>query len=104
MQAVIIFAIDYTWELGVEYQKVCAMEGFVNNIPILVAQKCARDGKMYTQTEIAEATGLSQAMVSRMIRYKVQMENLTIGVLDPMATWLGCNVEELYKPRKRAEN
>lgn len=78
------------------------MEMIVSNIPKLVAEKEIRDNKRYKQVDIAEATNLSTAMISRLVRGTVKIENVTIGVAMQLSSWLDCTVEDLYTVKDKA--
>lgn len=78
------------------------MEEYVNNVPAMIGKKVARDNRRYSQIEIAEATGVSQSMISRILSNKVKIENVAVGVLDKLAVWLECDIYDLYRPRKQS--
>jgi DNA-binding Xre family transcriptional regulator len=99
MQAFIYIAI--LTNLIYTFGKDVRMEGFVNNVPAIIGKKNTRDNRRYSQVEIAEATGISQSMISRILTNRVKIENVAVGVLESLAEWLECDVRELYKPMKR---
>lgn len=63
----------------------------------VLAKKEQRDGKRYTQKEIAELTGCSAATVSRFMKGNIEGANLaTVRVL---CEWLDCDVGDLITLR-----
>lgn len=73
----------------------------MSKIPQLIAEKELRDNKRYKQVDIVEATNLSPSMVSRLVRGTVNLENVTLAVVIPMAQWLECNIEDLYSQKDK---
>jgi|GEM_PF-2623823 len=74
----------------------------MSNFTILLAQKEIRDRKRYTQKEIADETGVSQSMISRIANGK-EIEALSVGKALLIAEWLGCNISELVYLDDEAE-
>jgi transcriptional regulator with XRE-family HTH domain len=72
------------------------MKEFRSNIQYQLAAKEMRDGKRYKQIEIAQATGLSHTMISRLINSPT-LEHFTFGSVAIMAEWLGCTLDDLMK-------
>ena len=72
------------------------MKQIKSNIQYQLAAKEMRDGKRYKQAEIAQETGLSHTMVSRLINSPT-LEHFTFGSIALMAEWLGCTVDDLMK-------
>ena len=66
----------------------------LSKIPMLLSQKELRDGRRYKQKAIAEGTGLSESVVSRVFNEK-DITNLTYGSAKALAKWLGVPMEEL---------
>ena len=65
-----------------------------NNIPMLLSQKELRDGRRYRQKDIAIGTGLSEGMVSRLMR-DGDISHMTYGAAKAIAKWLGVSTDEL---------
>lgn len=59
----------------------------------MLARKEQRDGKRYTQKEIAELTNSSEATISRWMKGKIQGSNL--ATVYRLCDWLECEVGEL---------
>ena len=67
----------------------------MSRIPQLVLNKKARDGIDYKNVEIAEALGISDAMVSRFMRDKIDVEKMAFATALAWADWLECDVRDL---------
>jgi transcriptional regulator with XRE-family HTH domain len=70
------------------------MVKYVNQIPVLVSEKEVRDKRRYKQKEIAIASGLSEAIVSRLMR-EPEIGGITYTTANMIADWLGVAMEEL---------
>jgi transcriptional regulator with XRE-family HTH domain len=68
------------------------MVKLLNKIPELIQRKGIQDSKRYTQRDMARGTSLSDAAVSRIMRYET-LENVPYGHLFAIGNWLG--VEDL---------
>jgi transcriptional regulator with XRE-family HTH domain len=80
------------------------MGGLMSNIPQLVLEKKARDGRDYKNKQIADELNLSESMVSRFLRDMVDIETMNFGTALRWADWLGCeDVRELVR-RSKIEN
>jgi transcriptional regulator with XRE-family HTH domain len=66
----------------------------LNKIPMLLSQKELRDGRRYKQKAIADGTGLSESVISRVFNEN-DITNLTYGSAKVIARWLGVPMEEL---------
>jgi transcriptional regulator with XRE-family HTH domain len=66
----------------------------MNKIPNLITRKELRDGKRYRHKDIAEGTGLSESMISRLLRDK-EIDNLSYSSAKLIARWLGVSTDEL---------
>ena len=73
------------------------MGGLVSKIPQLVLEKKARDRRDYKNRDIAEALKLSEAMISRFLRDRVDMGSVNLATAIRWAKWLGCHAEELVE-------
>jgi transcriptional regulator with XRE-family HTH domain len=73
------------------------MGGLVSKIPQLVREKKARDRQDYLNKDIAKAVALSEAMVSRFLRNRVDMGAVNLDTAIRWAKWLGCHAEELVE-------
>jgi transcriptional regulator with XRE-family HTH domain len=67
----------------------------MNNIPVLIAQKEIRDRRRYKQKDIAEATQISESMISRVIQDKINIGGMTLDTAFALADWLGCDIRDL---------
>jgi transcriptional regulator with XRE-family HTH domain len=72
---------------------------YVNQIPLLVSEKEVRDKRRYKQKEIAIASGLSEAIVSRLMR-ETEISGITYTTARMIAEWLGVSMEELATAEK----
>jgi transcriptional regulator with XRE-family HTH domain len=68
------------------------MRKLKNRIPELIQRTGIQDGKRYLQQDMARGSGLSDAAVSRIMRYKT-LDNVLYGHLFAIGNWLG--VEDL---------
>lgn len=68
---------------------------YINNIPVLIAQKQVRDRKRYKQKEISQLSGISQSMVSRTLTDKIDIGQMKYGEAEKWADWLGCKMNDL---------
>jgi transcriptional regulator with XRE-family HTH domain len=66
----------------------------ISKIPKLLTQKELRDERRYKQKDIADGTGLSEGMISRLLRHK-DISNLNYESAKAIANWLGVAMEEL---------
>ena len=66
----------------------------LNKIPKLLTLKELRDERRYKQQDIADGTGLSKGMISRVLHNK-DISNLTYESAKAIAKWLGVAMEEL---------
>lgn len=62
----------------------------------LVTRKELRDGKRYKQREIAAQTGISEAMISRLLRDQIHVDDISLGTARAIANWLECTIDDLY--------
>lgn len=60
---------------------------------VLLSQKEIREGKRYSQREIARATNISNAVVSRWMRDDIQGANL--ATVRKLCDWLDCDIGDL---------
>ena len=67
----------------------------MSKIPQLVLEKKAKDGKDYKNTEIASALGISEAMVSRFLRDKVNVGSARFDTMLAWSNWLDCDPRNL---------
>jgi transcriptional regulator with XRE-family HTH domain len=67
---------------------------YKNKIPLLVSQKEVRDEQRYKQREIALATGLSESMISRLMREE-ELSAINYVTARIIARWLGVSTDEL---------
>ena len=74
--------------------EVNKMAKYVNRIPVLVSAKEVRDGKRYKQKEIAIASGLSEPIVSRLMR-ETEIGGITYSTARMIAQWLGVSTDDL---------
>ena len=70
------------------------MVRYINKIPWLVSQKEVRDRERYKQKEIARATGLSESMISRLMREE-ELSAINYVTARIIARWLGVSTDEL---------
>jgi transcriptional regulator with XRE-family HTH domain len=70
------------------------MVKYINKIPWLVSQKEVRDRERYKQKEIAKATGLSESMISRLMREE-ELSAINYVTARIIARWLGVSTDEL---------
>ena len=66
----------------------------LNKIPKLLTLKELRDDRRYKQQDIADGTGLSKGMISRLLKHK-DISSLTYESAKAIAQWLGVSMEEL---------
>jgi transcriptional regulator with XRE-family HTH domain len=66
----------------------------INKIPELLIAKEMRDKKRYTQRDLADGTGLTDAAISRFMRYDT-LDNIAYSSAFAIAEWLGVSMEEL---------
>ena len=72
------------------------------NFATLVAQKEIRDKRRYTQKEIAEFAGVSEAMVSRWMR-GIGISNARMDNVVKMCVWLDCEIGEFVRIVRNGE-
>ena len=65
-----------------------------NNIPMLLSLKELRDGRRYRQKAIAIGTGLSEGMISRLLRDE-DISHMAYGSAKAIAKWLNVSTDEL---------
>lgn len=70
------------------------MAKLMSNLEALVANKAARDGRMYKNKEIAEAIGVSESTISRLMNSK-NIESTTLRVILHLCVWLECEIADL---------
>lgn len=63
----------------------------------LLNQKEARDDERYSQADIARATGLSPAVVSRWM--KGEIDGASLSTVKKLCDWLDCDVGDLVTIR-----
>lgn len=68
----------------------------MSNVNTLVLEKSREDATRYTNRDIARATGLSEVMVSRIMRDVKPVDSLAVRDAKKLATWLNCHIEDLY--------
>ena len=66
----------------------------ISKIRRLLTLKELRDDRRYKQQDIADGTGLSKGMISRLLRHE-DISNLTYESAKAIANWLGVAMEEL---------
>ncbi|MEO1256225.1 MAG: helix-turn-helix transcriptional regulator [Bacteroidota bacterium] len=67
----------------------------MSRIPQLVLDKKAKDGKDYKNREIAVALNMSESMVSRFLRDKVDIGGVSYSTARVWADWLDCDMRDL---------
>jgi transcriptional regulator with XRE-family HTH domain len=72
------------------------MGKLLNRIPELLIAKEMRDTKRYSQRDLAAGTGLTDAAISRFMRYET-LDNISYSSALALAEWLGVTMEELTK-------
>ena len=70
------------------------MRKLKNRIPELLIEKERRDKKRYSQRDMAKGTNLTDAAISRFMRYAT-LDSIAYGSALVMAKWLGVSMEEL---------
>jgi transcriptional regulator with XRE-family HTH domain len=70
------------------------MTKYKNRIPILLSQKEVRDERRYKQKEISERTGLSESMISRLMR-ETDLGGVNYASARAIAKWLGVSTDDL---------
>jgi transcriptional regulator with XRE-family HTH domain len=70
------------------------MVKYINKIPLLVSQKEVRDRQRYRQKEIAKGTGLSESMISRLMREE-ELSAINYVTARAIARWLGVSTDDL---------
>ena len=70
------------------------MRKWNNRIRELLTLKELRDKTRYTQRDMAQATGLTDAAISRILTYET-LDKLAYGSARAIAEWLGVTMEEL---------
>jgi transcriptional regulator with XRE-family HTH domain len=75
------------------------MGKYINQIPVLVSEKEVRDKRRYKQKEIAIASGLSESMVSRLMR-EPEIGGITYDTARTIAEWLGVSTDALASKEK----
>lgn len=68
-----------------------------------LARKEAKEGRRYKQKEIAEAAGLSPAVISRWIN-DVDLGSSTIDTVAKLCGWLDCDIGDLLTIRAGDED
>lgn len=68
---------------------------FESLFPVALARKEERDGKRYTQRQIALATGISQALMSRIFRGRI--EGLNLATARKVCLWLDCDYKDIIR-------
>lgn len=66
------------------------------NLEGLVANKSARDGKRYKNKEIADAIGVSESTISRLMKGR-NIESTSLRVIVDLCEWLNCDLAELVQ-------
>ena len=88
-------ATESSWLVDILSQEECATAKYIAEIAVIIQKQ--RKEKGYTQMELAQKLGVSQAMVSR---WENGEENITLATLVRIATALDI---PLYNPlEKRA--
>lgn len=72
------------------------MAKVVSNFAVLLARKEQQDRRRYTQKEVAESIGISESMVSRLLK-DVDVLKMSYGNILKVAQWLDCTSDELVK-------
>jgi transcriptional regulator with XRE-family HTH domain len=72
------------------------MGRLINRIPELIQRKGIRDNKRYSQRDLAEATNLTDAGISRIMNNKT-LDNISLASAYVIAKWLEVHVEELVR-------
>lgn len=67
----------------------------MNNIPVLISLKQARDKRHYKNKEIAEAVKVSESMVSLIIQNKINIGGMKLETAYAFADWLECGIDDL---------
>lgn len=67
----------------------------VSTVPAALARKEERDGKRYTQKEVAAATGISNATISRI--FQGDIESMNLGTMRKLVEWLECDYGDVMK-------
>lgn len=68
----------------------------MSKLPELLAAKEIRDKRRYSQKEIADATGLSESMISRFMK-RGNIAGTAVGSVKRLAGWLGCSIDDLIR-------
>jgi transcriptional regulator with XRE-family HTH domain len=76
------------------WSEVDILDSHLNKIPMLLSQKELRDGRRYKQIDIANGTGLSVSVVSRIMNDR-SIGGMTYATAKAFAKWLGVSMEEL---------
>ncbi len=71
------------------------MGGLVSRIPQLVLDKKAKDGVDYTNRHIANELNISESMISRFMKDKVDISSITFSTARAWADWLDCDMRDL---------
>lgn len=66
----------------------------------LLNEKSTRDMRRYTQKDIAQALGVSQATISRWMRSDEDISVVSLDTASKLAQWLGCEIGDLVTMRK----
>ena len=72
------------------------MGRLMNRIPELLQRKGLRDKRRYSQRDLAEATNLSDAGISRIMNNKT-LDDISLSSALAIAKWLEVHVEELVE-------
>jgi transcriptional regulator with XRE-family HTH domain len=75
------------------------MVKFINRIPVLVSEKEVRDGRRYKQKDIAIGSGLSESMISRLMR-EDDIGGVNYASARIIAEWLGVSTDALATAEK----
>jgi transcriptional regulator with XRE-family HTH domain len=74
--------------------KELEMRKLKNRIPELLIEKERRDKRRYSQRDMAKGTNLTDAAISRFMRYET-IDSIAYGSALVIAEWLGVSMEEL---------
>lgn len=73
----------------------------MSRLMVLLSQKEQRDGKRYKQKDIAAATGLSPATITRWMNDDIEGSNL--ATVRKLCDWLDCDVGDLVQYKRGGE-